>query len=245
MLPNASWVIPTNLLKYTRLQRCIFVNCEKQKLTFIIAEERKAVPKPSSYTEYVVNIKAPKHLLGQTYREYFPLVNPIASHHSLSSYSNIELTSTGVHIFLGPFDSSLKTWHTQEALVGTFAVFGKTTEPSTAGCGKCRADADRECLVTGTVPLTKQIYDEVKKGDCPSLEKQNVLPYLKDNLHWRVTLADGSEKSRDEVPGLVISVVTTEVNVVGGRERRSGVYEVHPEITTGRPAGLTPGHTEL
>jgi hypothetical protein len=32
-------------------------------------------------------------------------------------------------------------------------------------------------------------------------------------------------------------VVSTEVELVGGRQRFSGVYEVHPEVTEGRPAG--------
>ena len=72
--------------------------------------------------------------------------------------------------------------------------------------------------------------------------KENVLPYLRDNLHWRVTLADGSEKNRDEVPGLKVMVVTTEVRLpVGGFPQFSGVYEVHPEVTEGRPAGHNAG----
>jgi len=170
---------------------------------------------PRSYTEYIVNLKAPKHILGQAYR---------------------------VHIFLGEFHSDTKTWNTQDALVGTFSVFGKET---TAGskdetkCGKCKADAAANTVITGTVPLTAQIISEVKKGNCPSLDKANVLPYLTQNLHWRVTLADGTEKDREEVPGLAVSVVTTEVELpYGHRPKYSGVYTVHPEVTAGRPAGL-------
>lgn len=173
---------------------------------------------PRSYTEYIVNIKAPKHLLGQSYR---------------------------VHIFLGEFDSDIRTWNTQDALVGTFAVFGKETAPGSddeTKCGKCKDDAEKNTIITGTVPLTAQIIGEVKKGHCGSLEKSNVLPYLKDNLHWRVTLADGTEKNRDEVPGLVVSVVSTEVALPeGNRPKYSGVYMVHPEVTAGRPAGLGAG----
>ena len=75
------------------------------------------------------------------------------------------------------------------------------------------------------------------------MEKENVLPYLRKNLHWRVTLADGTDKSREEVSGLSVSVVTTEVEVEqGGRQNFSGVYEVHPEVTEGRPAGHGAGH---
>ena len=71
-----------------------------------------------SYTEYIVNLKAPKHILQQTYR---------------------------VHIFLGEFESDLKTWHTQHALVGTFSVFGRNTTRGSdeeTGCGKCKKDAE-------------------------------------------------------------------------------------------------------
>jgi tyrosinase len=40
---------------------------------------------------------------------------------------------------------------------------------------------------------------------------------------------------------LKVSVVTTEVEVDGGRQRWSGVYEVHPEVTEGRPCGHNAG----
>lgn len=168
-----------------------------------------------SYTEYIVNLKAPKHILQQTYR---------------------------VHIFLGEFESNLKTWNTQHALVGTFSVFGRNTTRGSdeeTGCGKCKKDAEDGLIVTGTIPLTKALINEVKEGHCPSLDKENVLPWLRENLHWRVTLADGTEKDRNEVPGLVVTVVTTEVELPAhGFPRFSGIYESHPEVTADRPAGV-------
>jgi hypothetical protein len=59
-------------------------------------------------------------------------------------------------------------------------------------------------------------------------------------------LADGTERPREDVPGLIIEVVSTTANVAaGGRMRYTGVYESHPEITQGmrilspaREAGL-------
>lgn len=173
------------------------------------------VPTPTIYTEYIVNLKAPKHVLGQSYK---------------------------VNVFLGEFEPDTSTWHTQEALVGTFAVFGKDAAEGSeneTGCGKCKSDAKKEVVVTGTIPLTAQIISEIKKGNCPSLEKENVIPWLTRNLHWRVTLADGTERPREDVPGLVVSVVSTDVHVdVGGRVRYTGVYQSHPEVTTGRPGGV-------
>ncbi|KAK6580768.1 hypothetical protein PZA11_007004 [Diplocarpon coronariae] len=179
------------------------------------ADSAPAVPKASSYTQYIVNIKTPKHILGQSYR---------------------------IHVFLGEFLPETRTWNTQDALVGTVAVFGKNIEAGNeneTGCGKCKTDAERQCVVTGTVPLTSQVVSEVKKGNCSSMDKADVIPYLREALHWRVCLADGTEKPRDDVPGLTISVVSTEVTIPAGGRRPiySGIYELHPEITAGRPAG--------
>jgi tyrosinase len=40
------------------------------------------------------------------------------------------------------------------------------------------------------------------------------------------------------VPGLVVALVTTDVNIpVGGRPQYSGVYESHPRVTAGRAGG--------
>jgi tyrosinase len=97
-------------------------------------------------------------------------------------------------------------------------------------------------MISGTIPLTPILLKLYQAGDLGSLEKENVIPYLTKNLHWRVTLADGTEIDRGEVRGLKVSVVSTVVEC-GGQENGglpsySGVYEVHTEVTGGRPAGL-------
>ncbi|KAF4637552.1 hypothetical protein G7Y89_g521 [Cudoniella acicularis] len=173
-----------------------------------IGKYPQPAPTPGSFTEYIVNVKVPKHVLAQTFR---------------------------VHVFLGPFDTATNTWSTQDALVGTVVVFGKA---ETTGCGKCKDDAKANVVITGTIPLTAALLEEYKKGTLGGLGKENVLPWLKKNLHWRVTVADGTEQQREEVPGLKVSVVTTEVALpVAGFPQYSGVYELHPEVTDGRPAG--------
>ncbi|KAB8292555.1 hypothetical protein EYC80_008264 [Monilinia laxa] len=168
---------------------------------------------PIKYREYIANIRAPKHILHQTYR---------------------------VRIFLGDFDSDPTTWATEQATIGTFSSFGK--DPQTTGCGKCIKDEARSLMISGTVPLTPILLKLYQKGDLGSLETENVIPYLRQNLHWRVTLADGTEIDRGEVQGLKISVVSTEVSCAqGGFPEYSGHYEVHSEVTGGRPAGLGEG----
>lgn len=97
-------------------------------------------------------------------------------------------------------------------------------------------------MISGTIPLTPILLKLFKSGDLGSLETENVIPYLRQNLHWRVTLADGAEIDRGEVEGLKVSVVSTEVRCnAGGWPEYSGVYEVHAEVTGGRPAGLGEG----
>ncbi|RAL58966.1 hypothetical protein DID88_009257 [Monilinia fructigena] len=80
---------------------------------------------PIKYREYIAIIRAPKHILHQTYR---------------------------VRIFLGDFNSDPATWATEQATIGTFSSFGK--DPQTTGCGKCIKDEARSLMISGTVPLT-------------------------------------------------------------------------------------------
>jgi tyrosinase len=94
-------------------------------------------------------------------------------------------------------------------------------------------------VVTGTVPLTPALLAAIAAGHLPSLRTEDVEPYLVANLHWRVTVFDGTERDREQVPGLKVAVCSTEVTI-GADEVPvyDGVYAVHGGITDGRPAGL-------
>jgi hypothetical protein len=41
-------------------------------------------------------------------------------------------------------------------------------------------------LVTGTVPLTEALSERLGKGNAAALEPAGVIPYLTQELHWRV-----------------------------------------------------------
>lgn len=162
-----------------------------------------------TYVEWITNLRTIKHGLSQTFR---------------------------VYVFLGDFNPDPTTWPTEYNVVGRFTVLGRG---GTSQCEKCRQDQEDELVVTGTVPLTSALLQDIVEGQLPSLEPEVVEPYLAKNLHWRVTVFDGSEKPRDEVPGLKVSVVSTKVRIGDdGVPIYSGEYESHPNITDGRPAGL-------
>jgi tyrosinase len=106
-------------------------------------------------------------------------------------------------------------------------------------------------MVSGTVPLTSAVLrDVVGGGDgdgdggggVTSLEAGDVVPYLREKLAWRVTLFDGEERSAAEVPGLKVSVASTQVTIgEDGLPNYSGEYRVWPEITQGKLGGLGVG----
>lgn len=165
-----------------------------------------------TYTEYVTNLRALKHGLSQTFR---------------------------VYMFLGDFNPDPRTWPTEHNVVGRFAVLGRG---GATPCAKCQHDAAEDLVVTGTVPLTSALLQDIVSGQLSSLDPEIVVPYLERNLHWRVTVFDGSEQPRDQVPGLKVAVVSTKVRIGDdGVPVYSGVYDSHPGITDGRPAGWGAG----
>lgn len=109
-------------------------------------------------------------------------------------------------------------------------------------------------MVSGTVSLTAALVRDIvdggggdgdgsgSGGGVTSLEAADVVPYLREKLAWRVTLFDGGERSADEVPGLKVSVASTQV-VIGedGLPNYTGEYRVWPEITEGKLGGLGVG----
>jgi len=166
----------------------------------------------NTYTEWITNMRAVKHGLSQTFR---------------------------VLVFLGEFNPDPMTWPLEPNLVGRFTVLGRAPDTE---CAKCRTDQENELVVTGTVPLTTALLGEIVAGRLASLKTEDVEPYLAENLHWRVTMFNGEEKDRDEVPGLKVSVVSTNVTIGDdGVPVYSGAYTVHPTITDGKPAGHSPG----
>ena len=90
-----------------------------------------------------------------------------------------------VHIFLGDFNPDPFQWSFEPNLVGTHCIF--VNDPNTTECGKCKRDQANDLQVTGAIPLTTALLDAVRTGRLRSLDPVDVEPYLRTNLHWRVT----------------------------------------------------------
>lgn len=111
-----------------------------------------------NYTEWVLNILVKKHGLGGPFQ---------------------------VHIFNGNVPVNTAEWLIHDNNVGTCSVLG--SNPATTSCEKCKADANRDLTVTGTILLTETLLEAIRQGNLRSLEVVDVVPYLKKMLHWRVT----------------------------------------------------------
>jgi len=166
----------------------------------------------NTYTDWSVNIRATKHILGKPYQ---------------------------VIVFDGPFNPDPARWTSEYNKVDTVAVLGQGGDTA---CAKCRDDQAHDTAIAGVVSLTSALIQDYMEGEVPSLKAEHVVPFLKDNLHWRVLVDGATDVPREEVPGLVVCVSSTKVSFdENGIPVYSTETTLHPEITDGRPAGLNVG----
>lgn len=95
-------------------------------------------------------------------------------------------------------------------------------------------------MVTGTVPLTGALLQDIVAGSLGGLSVGELVPYLVQNLHWRILGFEGGE-----VPGLKIAVCSTEVGVGDGDVPvYDGEWVTYREVSDGRPGGLGNGYQD-
>lgn len=115
------------------------------------------------YLEWLVNVKAEKHALGGDVQ---------------------------VHVFLGPVqEQNVQLWAVSPNHVGAFVTLG---QDETTGCEKCQQDQADHTQVTGQIPLTLALTERYLAQLLPDLSEDSVIPYLKQNLHWKVTVVSSA-----------------------------------------------------
>jgi tyrosinase len=176
-----------------------------------IPEDRSlnSLAKNNTYLEWLVNIKAQKHMLEGEYL---------------------------VHVFLGPVqeDESTILYSVSPYHVGTFSPLG---QPEETKCGKCQLDQAACTEITGQIPLTIALVERYFAGVVDSLDEDDVITYLQKNLHWEVVDRHGRRLHghRDAVSGLLVGVVSNKVTLPGNDyqlPRYSQDITIYAEITT-------------
>lgn len=107
-----------------------------------------------------------------------------------------------IHLFLDSVPADSGTWAYADNLVGTMSVFAA---PFVKGM-------EMEGLhISGTVPLTAALKEEVLEQRLDSLEVEDIEPYLKQHLKVGVRTAEGTVVDPSNVPGLHIHITSSGV----------------------------------
>ncbi|KAK3994198.1 common central domain of tyrosinase-domain-containing protein [Cladorrhinum sp. PSN332] len=129
-----------------------------------------------------------------------------------------------------------------------------------AGCGNCKKQETVSAMSTGRVVLTNALITRYKQqivhttdvvagppadgSDYVSIlegvEPETVIPFMKSNLHWRVTTATGDIVPLDRPPSLKVAFVAGKAthyrNV--GKASKFGGYKTAVEVTEGREGSV-------
>lgn len=91
-----------------------------------------------------------------------------------------------MHVFLGNFNREHSiSWNSASNKVGSVNVLGDSLD---TGCEKCHEDQANALTITGQVPLTLALAERYLAGFLDNLSVEAVIPYLQQNLHWRISL---------------------------------------------------------
>ncbi|KAF2839440.1 Di-copper centre-containing protein [Patellaria atrata CBS 101060] len=127
-------------------------------------------------------------------------------------------------------------------------------------CGNCARQQEDRRMLADTAPLTQSLLkyirlgeavpdaDDIEQGDLPgvavrSLESDDVVPFLKRNLHWRVVRSDGEEIPRDQLEEFKV-FVTQRGLTLPKNNFDVPIYdpaELKWDVTDNRPGGLASG----
>lgn len=169
-----------------------------------------------------------------------------------------------ISIFIGRVPTTVPyTFSDPEgSLVGQVYTFSSPADrlgtSSEVGCTNCRSQEASKILSSGTVVLTNALITRWKNAlvhtprerfsDDPeiprvlaSMEPEDVIPFLKTELRWRVTSPEGLVPV-EELPSLRVSVAVGKADHFADQTRLSRFYDYKGanEVTTGRPQGAGP-----
>lgn len=140
-----------------------------------------------------------------------------------------------VFMFFGDPDAeNPATWSTSSNMVGSYGVF---SSPGMKGS---------DLITTSTVPLTDALSNAVAKKTqlvgpvLTALNQALVVPFLQNNLHWRISTSDGQVVDPTDIPDFQVSVVSSTMTVPEDPNEFPtwSDFNVLTQITSGKKGGV-------
>ncbi|KAI1794956.1 hypothetical protein LXA43DRAFT_95688 [Ganoderma leucocontextum] len=127
-----------------------------------------------------------------------------------------------VSIFLGSVPEDSREWFDAPSYVGPFATYGV-----------------EEVLTEGFVHLNDALS---KNYSLRTFDPDDVTPYLKDHLDWRIQTIDRTPVPLENLPSLEVAVVAALLAMPVGKALpvQVGKAVLHRDITSGRLGGAHP-----
>ncbi|KAF5988305.1 di-copper centre-containing protein [Fusarium bulbicola] len=160
-----------------------------------------------------------------------------------------------IHIFVGKPGEAPYLFTGEDPPVGEIVNFSspKELEGETSGCGNCRSQAADHTKSTGRVVLTNALITRWKNRiphtpDDPnapkvlqSMKPEDVVEFLKHNLHWRVTSL-GRPVDLGRIPSLKVALGVGKADHFVDKAKLSQYYGYKGahQVTQGRPGGAGP-----
>lgn len=134
------------------------------------AADAEAAPQPEAPTSSPTPSPLPVNAIATPAgKRYEYITNIVAERFGLDGPFNI-------YVFLGSYSPDPSQWAFEANLVGIHGMFAANDMRGMMG----------NLQVTGTVPLTTALLAKLSEGCLPSLAQADVVPYLQQNLHWRI-----------------------------------------------------------
>ncbi|PVH87416.1 putative tyrosinase [Cadophora sp. DSE1049] len=191
--------------------------------------------------------KAPVVAAAAKWTENDYIVNVLYDRFALDGYPYI------IRIFLGDVPEGPSFYFedtpTQVGCVYNFSAPAEFRGDGPEGCANCHRQKQDHELSTGQVILTDYLVEHITKNiqerglTLQSLSREDVVEYLRKNLHWRISDIDDNVILKENMPSLKISVAMGRAThfLAAAVPSRYGDYEVLWEITENRLAGASPG----
>ncbi|KAG8914280.1 hypothetical protein FRC01_004141 [Tulasnella sp. 417] len=143
-------------------------------------------------------------------------------------------TNFSVFVFLGPIPKPPTDLITSPNYVGSFDTYYDDASYSFAE-RRSQGGSSSGVLVQGFVNLSRAL---VKQGGFQTLEPENVVPYLKNNLNWCVEKSSGDRADLHDLPSLEVMVLEVPLTLKpGDRIPQRGSPKEHADITHGKQGG--------